>query len=301
MVVRLIGCGAVGAPVAARIKDSCDFALIVDDERKKKYEGGIYLNSRKYLLSLETKSDATKADLIIAAIKNFDLYPALDEIAPFVKDDTTIMSLLNGIDAESVLASRFGEEKVICSFITDLSSNHSGIETVCFSEGGTIVFGEKDGFLSERVLRIKELFDASGQRYRIAEDIRHEKWWKLMLNTCFNTLSAILDADYAAISENVSFIRAVRLVAREVSEVANAEGVRITQCDIESMIARMATLKDHGRTSMLQDVDAGRQTENDYFAGAVSRLAHQHGIPSPNVDMIHILLEARRSVLRLTI
>ena len=297
MIVRLIGCGAVGAVVAEKLDAVSDFALIVDDERRRRYSDGVYVNSRKHIFKMEGGADAEKADLIIVALKNFNLYSSLDEIAPFVGENTVIMSLLNGIDAERILSERFGADKVIYSFITDLSSNHNGIETVCFSNGGNILFGEKNGERSERILRIKELFDNAGQRYEIPDDIIHEKWWKFMLNTCFNTLSAILDADYYSICDNAEFIRAVRIIAKEVQRVASAEGVKITQGDIEEMIRRVCALRDHGRTSMLQDVDAGRETENDYFAGTISRLGRQHDIQTPNIDFLYILLEARRSVL----
>ena len=141
------------------------------------------------------------------------------------------------------------------------------------------------------------LFDEAGQRYTIPENIMHEKWWKFMLNTCFNTLSAILIADYAAISSNSDFIRAVRLEAREVQTVAKKEGVIITQDDIEEMIRRVTALQDHGKTSMLQDVLSHRETENRYFAGAVSRLGKKHSVETPISDFLSILLEAKRRVL----
>lgn len=118
-----------------------------------------------------------------------------------------------------------------------------------------------------------------------------------MLNTCFNTLSAILIADYAAISSNSDFIRAVRLEAREVQTVAKKEGVIITQDDIEEMIRRVTALQDHGKTSMLQDVLSHRETENRYFAGAVSRLGKKHSVETPISDFLSILLEAKRRVL----
>ena len=118
-----------------------------------------------------------------------------------------------------------------------------------------------------------------------------------MLNTCFNTLSAILEADYAAISMNNDFIRAVRIVAKEVQSVAGKEGVNLSQNDVEEMIRRVTRLRDHGKTSMLQDVLAGRNTENRYFAGAVSRLGKKHGMETPVSDFISILLEAKRKCL----
>ena len=296
MIIRLIGAGAVGLSVAAKLKSVSDFALIVDKERYDRYSAGLIYNGKSANYALLTPDvDSIKADLIILAVKNLQLYEALDEIAPFVKSDTIFLSLLNGIDAEEVLSSRFGSDKVLYSFITDLSSCHDGLETTCFHEG-TIIFGEKDNSKSERVLALAALFDKAGQHYEIPEDIIHSKWWKFMLNTCFNTLSAILFADYYSIHDNDAFIRAVRLIAREVQSVAVSSGVILTQDDVEEMIRRVSALKDHGQTSMLQDVLAHRETENNYFAGAVSRLGKQNGVKTPLCDFAHILLEAKRHV-----
>ena len=298
MVVRIIGAGAVGAVVAEKLSHVADTAFIIDEGRKERYESGIMLNGRVLDIPCLTPSSASYADLVIFAVKNFSLESAMEEAEPFIGPDTILMSLLNGIDAESILSGKFGPERVIYAFITDLSSVHSGLDTTCFSEGGNIIFGEKNGEMTERICAIKHLFDSAGQRYAIPDNILHEKWWKFMLNTCFNTLSAIIDADYAAISSSRDFIRAVRLVAREVQTVASAEGIVLSQEDIEEMIRRVTALRDHGRTSMLQDVEAGRETENRYFAGAVSRLGKKHSLSVPLCDFIQIMLEARRDVLR---
>ena len=297
MKVRIIGAGAVGAVVGWKLYKHADLAFIVDEERKERYSGGLAVNGEVIDFRFLTPSEADTADLLIFAVKNFSLEDAADEASPFVGETTVILSLLNGIEAEEKLSERFGAEKVLYGFITDLSSVHDGTETTCFAGGGNIVFSEKDNTRSVRVEEIAALFDEAGQRYTIPENIMHEKWWKFMLNTCFNTLSAILIADYAAISSNSDFIRAVRLEAREVQTVAKKEGVIITQDDIEEMIRRVTALQDHGKTSMLQDVLSHRETENRYFAGAVSRLGKKHSVETPISDFLSILLEAKRRVL----
>ena len=248
MNVRIIGAGAVGSVVAKKLYGHADTAFIVDDERRERYKDGLLINGERIIFPLRTPSGHDTADLLIFAVKNFQLDDAME------------------------------------------------LETTCFSDGGNIVFGEKDNRRSERVLSIKALFDSAGQKCTIPDDIIHEKWWKFMLNTAFNTLSAILEADYAAISGNRDFIRAVRLVAREVQNVGLMEGAVLTGDDVDEMIRRVSALQDHGKTSMLQDVIAGRETENRYFAGAVSRLGRKHSIPTPVSDFISILLEAKRYV-----
>ena len=142
MKVRIVGAGAVGAVVAWKLYKHTDTAFIVDEERLKRYSEGLVVNGERISFSLIDSGHADKADLLIFAVKNMQLEDAIDESRPFVSDSTVIMSLLNGIEAEEKLSKAFGEDKVLYAFITDLSSNHEGIETTCFSGGGTIVYGD---------------------------------------------------------------------------------------------------------------------------------------------------------------
>ena len=156
--------------------------------------------------------------------------------------------------------------------------------------------GEKDNSLSERILKLRDFFLSNGQDVVIPEDIHHEKWLKFMTNTCFNTLTAILEADYDATGNNMDMIRVARLVAREVQIVGRKMGVELSHDDVETMIRNTSKLSGKGRSSMLEDVLAGRETENRYFTGAVSRMGKLYSIPTPYCDMLSILLEAKRYV-----
>ena len=147
MKVRIIGAGAVGAVVGWKLYKHADLAFIVDEERKERYSGGLAVNGEVIDFRFLTPAEADTADLLIFAVKNFSLEDAADEAAPFVGENTVILSLLNGIEAEEKLSERFGAEKVLYGFITDLSSVHDGTETTCFSGGGNIVFSEKDNAL----------------------------------------------------------------------------------------------------------------------------------------------------------
>ena len=299
MNVRICGAGAIGTVVAWKLNSSADVSLIVDEGRAERYKDGLIINGERLCLPLLTPdkaADAGPTDLLIVAVKNFSLDDAIELMRPFVSDSTAVLSLLNGIESEGKLSAAFGEDKVLYGLITGISSVHEGLTTTCLSGSGIIIFGEKDNSRTERVERFCKLFQDAGQAYKVPENIHHDKWWKFMLNSCFNTISAILNADYASIYENRDFIRVVRIMAKEIQAVARAEGVILGQDDVELMIKNVTSLHDHGKTSMLQDVLAGRETENRYFAGAVSRFGKLHGIPTPANDMASILLEARRNV-----
>lgn len=291
MVVRLIGAGAVGAPLALRLREVCDFALITDAAHADGVRN-LSVNGVRPGFKVETSADAP-ADFVIFACKNFGLSAAMDSAASFIGKDTVILSLLNGVESEELLARRFSEQNLIYGFITNLSSNRTGNDVTCFSkDGGTIVFGEKDNSHSERLEQICALFDAAGVTYRVPDDILHEMWWKFMLNTCFNSLTGVLGLTYAGVCRNASLMRCVRMIAAEVRMTAAAEGVHLTEDDTSRMISLMTSLTDEGKTSMLQDIEAGRKNENRYFSGTVINLAARHGLAVPVTSFLYNLVEA---------
>ena len=153
--------------------------------------------------------------------------------------------------------------------------------------------GEDDRTLSPRVKRIASFFDKTKQNYRVSDDIKHDQWVKFMTNTCFNTLTALMEYDYGTALSSPSFIRAVRVVAREVQMVAKEEGVILTHDDVEGMISLSLSLPPRGRSSMCDDVMSHRETENRWFCGSVSKEAKKRDIKTPCCDLLYILLEAK--------
>ncbi len=292
MKVRLLGLGAVGAPIAVRLAGVCDFAILLSPDRVARYwKDGCTVNGHRYDFPV-TDQDEDDVDLIIVACKNNDLAAALDEIAPHVGADTTIMSLLNGIESENVLASRFGQDRLVWSYITNLSSVRDGRTIDCFSpKGGLIRFNEREGVRTARIDTIAHLFDEAGIWYEVSDDIIHDMWWKFAFNIAVNSLSAVMGLDYARMNRGGAFHRLLRMVWREVRQVAAAEGVVLGERDEEMCLRVLSNMDGPGRTSMLQDVDAGRVTENRFFAGSIGAIARRHGIATPLCDFLYTQVE----------
>ncbi len=291
MKVVVIGRGCVGATVLNNIYKSGDVFSLVSEERMQRTED-IVFNGDVLPIRTITPSTPFKADIIINTVKNFSLESTLPLMDSFVGDDTVIIPLQNGIESEEVIAERFGEDKVIHAFISGLSTQRSGAAVTSFTPG-LITFGEKDGSITERVKKITSYLDTTGQPYTVSPDINHDQWLKFMTNTCINSLTALMEYDYGTFISSDNLLRAVRLVAREVQLVARAEGIELTQDDIESKIREAVSLPPKGRTSMCDDVLAGRETENRWFCGSLSKKARQHGIKTPYSDFLFMLLEAK--------
>lgn len=293
--ILICGIGAVGSIYADKIQtyDKEHLRVLVDETRMEKYSKfPVIFNGRElnfnYVLPQETDF---KADLIIIATKFSGLLDARKNIENFVKDDTVILSLLNGVTSEEFLAEKYGEDKLLLSYFIGHSAIREG-RNITHDDVNTIVFGDKNNSLtSENVKRVKEFFRKARINFEIPLDMKYSLWLKYMLNVSANQSTAILRMTFGEMLENKKFMDFAVNVMKEVQAVAKAEGVKNTDDMIEKTVAHLQTMMPEGKTSMLQDVEAGRKTEVDMFAGTMVKLGEKHGIPTPYNKILKELVE----------
>lgn len=281
--VILCGLGAIGTIYADKLEkfDAENFKVLVDEARLERYKKNpIKFNGRQlnfdYILPSQ---EDFKADLIILATKFAGLKDAIKNIKNFVKEDTVILSLLNGVTSEDIIADVYGKDKMLYSYFIGHSSVRCG-NSVTHDDVNTIVFGAENN-LSENVVAVKTFFDKVGINYKIPDDIKRSMWLKFMLNVSANQPTAILRMTFGDMFENTHFMKFAENIMREVQSVAKAEGVRNTETMVDEALKHLKTMTPDGKTSMLQDVEAGRKTEVDMFAGTVIELGKKHRIPTP--------------------
>jgi len=292
--VMLVGLGAIGAIYADRLQKAIPdtFSVLVDEDRRKRYEKeGIHLNGNPCFFSYVTpEDDIPPADLFLVAVKQHHLALAMELMKPFVSEDTTILSLLNGISSEDILAGKFPEAHILHGFCVGTDAVRIGGRISCKSVG-RIVFGEKDQVIpSETVVLVSQLFEQADIPNIVPEDILQEQWWKFMMNVGINQVSAVTGATYGDFCRNPKTLGHAVQASREVVEIARPEGIDLTENDIERYIAILHTLTPDGKTSMLQDIEAHRQTEVELFSGTVMALARRHEIPTPVNDELYRLI-----------
>lgn len=281
--VILCGLGAIGTIYADKLEkfDAENFKVLVDEARIERYKTNpIKFNGRQlnfdYILPSQ---EGFKADLIILATKFAGLKDAIKNIKNFVKEDTVILSLLNGVTSEDIIADVYGKDKMLYSYFIGHSSVRCG-NSVTHDDVNTIVFGAENN-LSENVVAVKNFFDKVGINYKIPDDIKRSMWLKFMLNVSANQPTAILRMTFGDMFENTHFMKFAENIMREVQSVAKAEGVLNTETMVDEALKHLKTMTSDGKTSMLQDVEAGRKTEVDMFAGTVIELGKKHGISTP--------------------
>lgn len=281
--VILCGLGAIGTIYADKLEkfDAENFKVLVDEARIERYKTNpIKFNGRQlnfdYILPSQ---EGFKADLIILATKFAGLKDAIKNIKNFVKEDTVILSLLNGVTSEDIIADVYGKDKMLYSYFIGHSSVRCG-NSVTHDDVNTIVFGAENN-LGENVVAVKNFFDKVGINYKIPDDIKRSMWLKFMLNVSANQPTAILRMTFGDMFENTHFMKFAENIMREVQSVAKAEGVLNPETMVDEALKHLKTMTPDGKTSMLQDVEAGRKTEVDMFAGTVIELGKKHGISTP--------------------
>ena len=294
--ILLCGVGAVGTIYAEKIQKYCpeNFRVLVDEARLARYKANpvIFNGTRLDFNYILPDKKNFKADLIIIATKFAGLNDAIKNIKNFVNKDTIIISLLNGVTSEDIIAAVYGKEKLLYSYFIGHSAIRCG-NRITHDDVNTFVFGSYNN-INENVLSVKKFFDEGGINYKIPDDIRHSLWLKYMLNVCANQTTAILRMTFGEMIENKHFMELAVKIMKEVQAVAKAEGVNNTETMIDETLVNLSKMIPDGKTSMLQDVEAGRKTEVDMFAGTMIQFGKKHGIPTPYnymikefIDIIH--------------
>ncbi len=284
--VTLIGLGAMGvffAPKLDKYLGKENFRVLAEgDRRERLLTKGVTVNGVGHqftIITPETKGDT--ADLIIMAVKDTGLTQAIRDIRNQVGEDTQILCVMNGIDSEERLAAVYGWEHILYSYMRVSIVMKDGVADFD-PHMGKVYFGEaKNDELSERVKTVKELFDTCDIKYSIEPDMIRGMWFKFMCNIGENMTCALLGIPFGAyhVSEHANVIR--RNGMREVIKIANRLGIDLGEKDIEYQEATIKRLPFANKPSTLQDLENGRVTEIEMFAGKVVKLGEELGIKTP--------------------
>ena len=300
--VTLIGLGAMGVFFAPRISEKlgADFRILADGARKERLERkGVTVNTINYRFPIITPDvEGDPADLVIIAVKGYDLEQAIRDIKNQVGKDTIILSVLNGVESEKQIAAVYGSEHLLYSYMRISIVMKDG-KTEFDPHKGLIHFGDLKNdpkHYSGNVLAVKSLFDLCGIDYKIDADMLKGIWFKFMCNVAENMTCAMFGVPFGAFqkNDNANFFR--HKAMWEVIRIANKLGIDIGQNEIDRQEHTLGRLPYENKPSTLQDLEVGKRTEVDMFAGTVVRLGKELGVETPVCECflhgIH-LIEAR--------
>ena len=292
--VAVLGAGAVGLYVIWGLseREGIRLGIVAEGERADRLKrDGCIINNVTYRTEVWSPEEACGADLLIVALKYGALPGTIETICRVVKENTVVMSLMNGVDSEELIAEKIGAEHILYSLIKVAS--HKEEKGYFFDPDTTIgiIFGELEPpYTSERVSAIENLFSGTGIHFCSTKYIREEMWSKFRLNVCNNLPQAILGAGVGCYRDSVHMKAISDGLKYELESIAAAKGIDMSKSDESS--GRGSAVPPSARYSTLQDLDAGRHTEIDMFSGALIKMGKELGIPTPYNEYTYHMIKA---------
>ena len=281
--VGLIGLGAVGALYAERMLASgAEIRVIVDEERKDRYSReGVYVNGTRVDFPYVTPKDAAPVDLLLIVTKEGGLLSAMETASGFIGKDTRIISLLNGVTSEGIVAERFGAENVLYSVAQGMDAVKEG-NRLTYVHPGRIVLGEREeGEVSVRVQMTADYLNSHGVVCTPVGDMVRRQWGKLMLNVGLNQACMVFECDYGGVQQPGDARETMLGAMREAQRMAALESYTISEAEFDEWVALLDSFSPEGKPSMRQDGEAHRKSEVELFAGTMVRLGQKHGVSLP--------------------
>jgi len=307
----IVGAGAIGGMVGAKLANAGhEVALIARGPHLAAIrEKGLRYSSADEDFTVQVEASENPADIgpvdvVIISLKAHSVPAMAEKMVPLFKEDTSVITAMNGLpwwyfqrhggemegtileslDPGGIITKHIAPERVIgCMVLPAAEIAEPG--HIKHTEGLKFPIGELDGTISDRIKAISGAMEEAGFKCPITEDIRHDLWVKLMGNVPLNPISALTGATLVEITEHP----AVRpLVAESMQEVLNCcakLGMEIS-VTVERRIEGARRVGAH-KTSMLQDLEAGRPMELECMVGAVLELGQKLGVPMPYTQAIY--------------
>ncbi len=312
MKICVVGAGAIGGYMGVKIAEQGHRVSLVarGPHLAAIQKNGLTLRQdgrETCIRDVFASSDITECktqDIVLLTLKSHQITPIIDDLSTLFGPDTVMITLQNGIpwwyfqgnggeyadrivetvDPGGVLANSIDPKRIIgCIAYPAATIAEPGV--IEHVEGDRFPVGELDGSESERVQNVSDLFTEAGFRSRVLTDIRSEIWLKLWGNLTFNPISALTHSTLVDICQFPLTRELATTMMAEAQQIAERLGASF-RVSIEKRIAGAEGVGKH-KTSMLQDVEAGKPLEIDGMLGVVIELGEMTGVKTPTLKALY--------------
>lgn len=295
--VMVMGAGAVGGFFGARIAEHspANVTLIARGKHLQAIrESGLRIcspdgNSTVKLAAHENPREAESPDLILFTVKSYDTEEAIQAIAPVVAEHTQVLTIQNGIRNYEKLVEEFGADRVIQGFCR-IGASVVKPGVVEHKSLGSVIVGEPDGSITERLRGVERLFDGTHINFKISEQIAHDIWVKFTWNCIFNMVTAVAQVTVDELFEDTASEQLCYDLFKEIKQVAAHEGITLSAADRDKIIDDSRGLEGF-TPSTYNDRQKGNKLEFEAFTGTVVQLADQHGVDVPANRTLYAFLK----------
>ncbi|MGX4771777.1 2-dehydropantoate 2-reductase [Bradyrhizobium guangdongense] len=292
MRVLVIGAGALGGYYGARlVRASGDVTFLVRAARAEQLRRnglqvvsphGDFAVQPKMVLANDLKEPF---DVVLVGVKSYSLDDAMTQFAPAVGASTMILPVLNGLKHIDALTARFGAGCVLGGLANVSAGLDPEGRVVQFMANQTIVFGEIDGSLSERVVALETLLNVPGIDVRASEAIMQDMWEKFVQLSTLAGITCLMRASIGDILAVPNGEQSIFRLFAECCAIATACGFEPRAPFIEFDRKLFTTLDSPLKASMLRDIERGSITEAEHILGDMANRARKLGIETPLLDL----------------
>ena len=316
--ICVFGAGAIGGYIGARLahRAEAEVSLVARGPHLAAMEAnGLTLKQggETSTVTPRVTSDPKSLgpqDFVIVGLKAHALPVVLEQMQPLLGKDTAILFAQNGlpwwyfykhggpydgrriesVDPGGKIWARLGPERALGCVVWQAAELESpGI--IAHAYGDRMPIAEPSGEKTQRAILLSTLLINAGIKSPVRANIRDEIWLKLWGNLSFNPVSALTHGTLAQLATDNGTRRVIRAMMLEAQAVGEALGVKFS-VDVEARMNMAEKVGNH-RTSMLQDMEAGRPTELDSLLGVVIELAQMVGIATPALNLVYDLTKFR--------
>ncbi|MBH00254.1 MAG: 2-dehydropantoate 2-reductase [Solibacterales bacterium] len=313
MKFAIYGAGAIGGFLGARLhRAGVDISLIARGAHLEAIQTtGLHVRSKvvgdscSNIPATSDPADIGQVDAIVLAVKSHAITTIAPKLAPLLSPTTVVVTTQNGIpwwyfhgtagsltdthlesvDPGGVIAESIDAKQVVgCLAYCSASIGDPGV--IEHLEGVRFPLGEPDGSRSDRIKHLANIFERAGLKAPIRRNIRHDVWVKILGNAAFNPLSVLTRLTLGEMVSDPPTRELARTVMEEITQIAAGVGVKI-KISPEKRIEAIARQAGDHKTSMLQDVEAGRPIEIEAIVGAVIELADKAGVAAPKIRELY--------------
>ena len=288
MKTAIIGTGGVGGYFGGKLaRAGCDVTFLARGEHLQAIrQNGLTIKSIKgdFTVAPVKATESIKTigavDLIILALKAWQIKDIANDLGALTSRDTMVLPLQNGVSVIEELKEHLQRENIIgglCRIISKIESpgviNHSGIEPV-------IVIGELDNAETERIKKIKAVFDHAGIASRISDDITADLW-KKFIPICVSGLLAVTRTTYGELRELKETRQLMIDLLDEIFRLSQKAGIRIEPDFVAKAVAFIDSFPYDSTSSLTRDIREGKPSELEYQNGTVVKLGELYKVETP--------------------
>lgn len=235
-------------------------------------------------------SQVGPVELVIFSVKAHQNSKAVPLIEPLIGEDTTILTIQNGVESAEELGQDYGAERVLPGSAYLLSNITSPGVIKQLSLVPRVAFGESNGDRSQRAIAIRDTFCEANIEAELSDNISKALWSKLLYNSPANAMASAARLSPRDLIEYPHGAAMFRSAIQEVANVGTAYGIPFGQDDVQGAMDLITARPMGARGSMQADLEAGRPLELEAIVGSVRRIGRKVNVPTPVFDMLYTLL-----------